>query len=137
MSGCFISTGKLTNRGKKELVLGNLEYTKIKNIVIHAVPLSYNLATSALRTEGKKMSMLLNPALTFTLRHIAIQLNMENDDILIIEYGQYLSEDSEIKPGFLSSSCSKSSQNPKTEVNENLYYYINKDGARITKINKE
>ncbi len=39
MSGCFIPTGKLTNRGKKELVLGNLEYTNIKNIVIHAVPL--------------------------------------------------------------------------------------------------
>jgi hypothetical protein len=62
---------------------------------------------------------------------------MENDDILIIEYGQYITKDSNIKPGIFSSSGSKSSDNPREDKNNNSYYYINKDGARITKIDRE
>ena len=137
MSGCFKSTGKKTNGGKNNLDLGNLIYTKIKNLVIHSVPLSDSLATSYLRLIGKHSSIYLHPALTFTLCHIAIQLNMENDDILIIEYGQYLTVDSEVNAGFFSSSGSNSSQNPREDANSFSYYYINKDGARITKIDKE
>ena len=137
MSGCFTSTGKKTNQGEKILELGDLVYTKINDLVIHAVPLSDSYFTSYLRAVGKYNQAFLHPALTVTLSHIAIQLNMENDDILIIEYGQYITKDSNIKPGIFSSSGSKSSDNPREDKNNNSYYYINKDGARITKIDKE
>ena len=137
MSGSFTSTGKKTNEGINNLELGNLLYTRIKSLVIHAVPLSNSFFASYVRTSGKIYTPLLHPSLTFTLSHIAIQLNMENNDILIIEYGQYITVDSEVKAGFLSSSGSNSSQNPRQDKNNNSYYYINKDGARITKINKE
>ena len=54
----------------------------------------------------------------------------------ILEYGQYYSEESEeIKnTGFFSSSSngSKSTKNTRTERNNLLYWYINKDGARLT-----
>ena len=62
---------------------------------------------------------------------------MENNDILIIEYGQYITEYIRIKPGFFSSSGSKSSKTPREDQNNNSYFYINKDGARITKIDKQ
>jgi len=137
MSGSFASTGKKTNEGIKNLDLGKLLYTKINSLVIHAVPLSNSIFASYARTIGKYEMLFLHPSLTFTLSHIAIQLNMENNDILIIEYGQYITVDSDVKAGFLSSSGSNSSQNPRQDKNNNSYYYINKDGARITKINKE
>ena len=137
MSGSFTSTGKKTNQGQKNLDLGNLLYTKINNLVIHAVPLSNSVFASYIRMGGKAYTPILHPSLTFTLSHIAIQLNMENNDILIIEYGQYITVDSEIKAGVFSSSGSNSSQNPRQDSNNNSYYYINKDGARITKVNKE
>lgn len=130
MSGCFRSTGKETNNGKKNLYIGDLLYLKIRNLVIHCIPLSNNFITSYARGIGKYMQMTLHPALTFTLSHVAIQLNMENDDIIIIEYGQYLTEDSKENTGILcsGSSGSGSSNNARKDFNENLYYYINKDG---------
>lgn len=57
---------------------------------------------------------------------------MKNDDIFI-EYGQYLTKDSKKNSLF---SKSGSSKNTRKETNENIYYYINKDGVRLTKINK-
>ena len=71
---------------------------------------------------------LYHPSLT----HRAIQLNLENtNDIAIIEYGQYFTKESDIKNNFILSSCSSSS-NPRESKNENFYYYINEDGARIS-----
>ena len=136
MSGCFIFTGKETNNGEKNLILDNLLSEKINNLVIHSIPLSNSVITSYIRTWGKLYQPMVHPSLSFTLSHIAIQLNLENDDIVIIEYGQYLTKDSDIKNGFFSSG-SKSSNTPRKDSNDNLYYYINKDGARITTINKE
>lgn len=74
--------------------------------------------------------MVVNPSLT----HIVIQLNLEDtNDILIIEYGQYLTEDSNLKKeGIFGSSSSGSSKEPRENINDNIYYYINKDGVRIT-----
>ena len=72
-----------------------------------------------------------------SLTHIAIQLNLEDcKDILIIEYGQYLTKDSKNieTPNNFSSSLSKG---PRTFKNENSYYYINKDGARITRFSDD
>ena len=135
MSGCFIFTGKETNNGEKKLILDDLLSKKINNLVIHSIPLSTSPVVSGIKYIGFELQRFVHPALSPTLSHIAIQLNLENDDIVIIEYGQYLTEDSDIKNGYFSSG-SKSSETPRKDSNNNLYYYINKDGARITKINK-
>lgn len=100
MSGCFISTGKETNKGDHLLNIDDLLNTKIQSLVIHCVPLSNDLMTRVARTRGKYLQLFIHPGLSFTLSHIAIQLNMENQDILIIEYGQYLTQESEIKKGY-------------------------------------
>ncbi len=136
MSGSFIFTGKETNNGDKNLILDDLLSKKINNLIIHSIPLSNSVFVSSMRYIGKVCQTILHPALTPTLSHIVVQLNLENDDIVIIEYGQFLTKDSDIKNGFFSSG-SKSSNIPRKDNSENLYYYINKDGARITKINKE
>lgn len=137
MSGCFISTGKKTNNGEHLLNIDDLLNTKILSLVIHCVPLSNDLMTRIARARGKHLQLFIHPALSFTLSHIAIQLNMENEDILIIEYGQYLTQESEIKKGLFCSGSSGSSAEPRTDSNGNLYYYINKDGARLTKIDQK
>ena len=137
MSGCFISTGKKTNKGENLLNIDDLLNTKILSLVIHCVPLSNDLMTRIARARGKHLQLFIHPALSFTLCHIAIQLNMENEDILIIEYGQYLTQESEIKKGLFCSGSSGSSAEPRTDSNGNLYYYINKDGARLTKIDQK
>ena len=137
MSGCFISTGKETNKGEHLLKIDNSLNTKIQSLVIHCVPLSNDLMTRIARARGKHLQLFIHPALSFTLCHIAIQLNMENEDILIIEYGQYLTQESEIKKGLFCSGSSGSSAEPRTDSNGNLYYYINKDGARLTKIDQK
>ena len=124
----------MTNNGEMGLDIQDLLSIKINNLVIHAIPLAEGPLVSYARFIGKYIQVIYHPAVSFTLSHIAIQLNMDNDDILIIEYGQYITEESEIKNGF--GSCSKSSGNPRKDINENFYYYINKDGARITKIDK-
>ena len=133
MSGCFISTGKETNNGENLLDIDDLLDIKIQSLVIHCVPLSNDLMTRTVIGHGKHLQLFIHPALSFTLSHIAIQLNMENEDILIIEYGQYLTQKSE-KKGLFCSGSSGSSTEPRTDSNGNLYYYINKDGARLTKI---
>lgn len=118
------------------LDIGHLLSIKINNLVIHSIPLSDSWLTSYMRYAGKIYQPLIHPSLSFTLSHIAIQLNLENTDVMIIEYGQYLTKDSDIKNG-IAFSGSKSSANPRKDANENSYYYINKDGVRITKIDKE
>jgi hypothetical protein len=75
--------------------------------------------------------MIVNPSLS----HVAVQLNLENSkDILIIEYGQYLTKESDFTE--LSGSYISSNE-PNRHYNENIYYYINKDGVRITIIKYE
>lgn len=85
---------------------------------------------------GKMIQTFIHLALISPiLSHIAIQLTSERDYIVIIEYGQYYSEKSKIKNTSIFASCSDSShssQNPKSEFNKLTYYYINKDGVRLT-----
>ena len=130
MSGKLISTGLITNNGSKSL---NIEFylnKKIKDLTIHVMPLFINNAfkhfTQVTGTLKLMIPMLINPSLT----HVAIQINLEETkDILIFEYGQYLTEDSDFNETFLGSS--NSSEEPRRNFNNNNYY-INKDGARIT-----
>ena len=60
---------------------------------------------------------------------------MENKDLFLIEYGQYLTKDSEKKSTSIFSFTNyiKSSNDPREETNGASYYYINKDGVRISK----
>ena len=83
----------------------------------------------------------LTPCIYYpSLTHVAIQINLENcEDVLFIEYGEYSQKKlkyqiNQKKNNFLSSGSSKK---PKPRNDELLYYYINKDGARITIIKKD
>lgn len=81
------------------------------------------------------LKMFVPMIVNLSLSHVAIQLNLENSkDILIIEYGQYLTEESDFTK--LSGSYISSNE-PINNYNENIYYYINKDGVRITIIQYE
>jgi hypothetical protein len=141
MSGKFISTGNLTNDGNiglKKEEIERLYKLKIKSLVIHSIPLSTKKSVNRLRTVGTVLSIFTHPMLYPTLCHIAIQLNMENDEIIIIEYGQYLTKKSEkeTKSIFASSSSSGSSYDPRRITNNGNYWYINKDGVRLAKLGK-
>jgi len=140
MSGQFISSGLLTNNGLKELDINDYLNSKIKDISIHVIPLSIEKTFSTFQTIGSYIKiftpMIINP---ISLTHVAIQLNLENsEDILIIEYGNYLTQDNNLKKSqILSSNSSNSSNEPRKNENENIYYYINKNGARIAIFSSE
>jgi len=135
MSGKIIGTGMLTNKGEIKLDITKYLNLKIKDIVIHVIPLSTSNAVTAIRAVGKVLSIFLHSSLKPSLTHIAIQLNLDNsNDVLIIEYGQYYSENSELNK---SSIFSSSSKNPRESANDYIYYYINKDGARLTLFSSE
>jgi hypothetical protein len=136
MSGIFVSTGILTNNGKKTLNIDNILDLKIKDITIQIIPLSNDSNAKYIRNIGRFFQIILHPMLTPTFSHVAIQLNMENEkNIIVIEYGQYLSEESNMEISSTISSGSQSSNNPRIQNDESSYWYINKDGARLTKIN--
>ena len=125
----------LTNEGNNFLDIKDDLGHKIKNLIVHNIPLSTSKAMTALRTIRKIASPFIHSSLSPTLSHIAIQLNLEDSDfIYIIEYGQYFSKDSKIKSSCLSSMNSKSSNEPRKSENNYDYYYINEDGARITRL---
>ena len=141
MSGGYIVTGLLTNKGNKgcEEEFNKILNLKIKDLIIHCIPLSTNKIVQNFRDFGEGLSIFIHPILTPTFCHTAIQLNMENGEIIIIEYGQYLTKDSKLENTgiFSSSNSSDSSKSPRENKNENIYYYINKDGVRLTRINKK
>ena len=135
MSGSIIGTGMLTNKGEIKLDITKYLNLKIKDIVIHVIPLSTSIAVKAIRTVGMCLSIFLHSSLKPSLAHIAIQLNLDNsNDILIIEYGQYYSENSELNKSNIFSSSSK---NTRESTNDFIYYYLNKDGARLTLFSSE
>jgi hypothetical protein len=137
MSGSFNSTGNLTNDGEKNLKIDEYHNFVIKDIIIHIIPLSTSGTVSNLRIAGAFFKTFVPSLFHPSLAHIAIQLNLEDcKDILIIEYGQYLTKDSKNieTPNNFSSSLSKG---PRTFKNENSYYYINKEGARITRFSDD
>ena len=132
-----ISSGKLTNEGKKELKIDELMKLNIVNLNIYTIPLFENKLISFGRTIGALLQILIHLRLSPTLLHTAIQLTLENGIIIIIEYGQYYTENSEMKNSNIFSSCSDSSQNCRIEKNDFIYYYINKEGVRLTIIEQD
>lgn len=118
MNGGFVPTPMSAKDKKKFLDIENDSEHKIKNLIIHNIPLSTSKSMSTLKTIGKMITPFIHSALTPSLSHIIIQLNMEDSDfIYFIEYGQYLSS---------------SSNEP--QKNKHDFYYINEDGARITRL---
>ena len=143
MSGSYVSTGMLTNNGRR---LSRRDIRKILDLKIEEssiliLPLKNNSLLSMARLFGRELIQdYIHPAFSFTLSHIAIQLTLERDYYVIMEYGQYYSEKSEMKNSSIFASFSKSSNssiNPRTEFNNFHYYYINKDGVRLTIIPKQ
>ena len=135
-----ISSGVLSNNGLELLKIGAYLNFYIKDIIIHIIPLSSDDYMTVLRTTAGIIKQ-ITPCLYYpSLTHIAIQINLENcSDVLFVEYGEYFSQKSEIlneskKTKFSSSGSSKQ---PKPRSDENLYYYINEDGARLTVIKKD
>ena len=133
MSGKFQSTGKMTNNGENILDISNLLNLRIISLDIYSIPLLNGSFGTAIRGLGKIFQPFFHPAISPTFSHIAVKLNLENlKDIIIIEYGQYITDISlkyfENHKNFFDSS------NNKIELNQQKYYYINrKDGVRITK----
>ena len=142
MSGSSISSGIFTENEENHPEIERIMNLKINDLSIQIIPLKKDNYINLIRQIGEVFQLMIHPKiLSPTLSHIAIQLNMENDeDIIIMEYGQYLTEKSEIgEPNFFSScdSCSNSYREiKKNENNNNIFWYINGDGLRITKINK-
>ena len=139
MSGSFNSTGILTNGGKA-CDLDDIESImnlKILNLSILIIPLSTGKPVFYLRFFGKLLQQFIHPMiLSPTASHIAIYLSLEDGYNIIMEYGQYFSEKSEIRNTGLFSTNSgiSNSSNEIKRNNENdfKYYYINKDGVRLT-----
>jgi hypothetical protein len=133
MSGKYYSSGLLTNKGSKDLNIKDYLNQKIMDINLHIFPLSTNIKFTTFQIIGTLLKtltpMIVNPSLT----HVAVQLNLERTkDVLLIEYGNYLTKDSDHKNGIFSSGSSSSSEESRKNTNDNIYYYINKDGVRIT-----
>ena len=144
MSGSCVKSGMLSNDGKKlskdeiEDVLNSI----ILDLSIQVIPLVQNNGVTLARKFGKIFQQFIHPKVfSPTLSHIAIHLtlmsNLTKDSIyhklynVILEYGQYYSDESEeIKNLNDSKKC-------RTNFNNFQYYYINKDGARITLIRDE
>ena len=141
MSGCSIISGTMIENFEANSDFERLMNLKKRDLSIQIIPLKSNVHINRLRIIGQFLQMFIHPTIfSPTLSHIAIQLNMENGkDIIIMEYGQYLTEQSEIdEPGIFSScdSCSDDYKRPKRTENNNIYWFLNKDGLRMTKIDE-
>ena len=131
MSGKSISPGLSTNKGLKQLDIDPYFNKKIKEITIQVIPWSINDHFLKFQFVGMVLKTITLMVINSSLTHITIQINLENSkDILIIEYGNYLTIDSNLTNSGIGSI--NSSKEPRENENDNIYYYINKDGVRKT-----
>ena len=147
MSGSFISSGVITYKKEDPPEIYRLNNLKIESISIQVLPLTTNETINGLRYIGKLLQPFIHPIFTPTICHVAIQLNMENNkDIIIMEYGQYYPKDYDTNQGILSvinslrfeSMASLDSINhPFREDAKNTFWYINRDGVRLSKVNND
>lgn len=147
MSGSFISSGVITYKKEDPPEIYRLNNLKIESISIQVLPLTTSEIINGLRYIGKLLQPFVHPIFTPTICHVAIQLNMENnEDIIIMEYGQYYPKDYDPNQGILSvinsvrfeSMASLDSINhPFREDAKNTFWYINKDGVRLSKVNND
>ena len=135
MSGILKSTGVIFNQGEEQFDISSILNLKIKSLDIYSIPLSSGPLMDIARGFGKILQPLFHPAISPTFCHIAIKLNLENyDDIILIESGQYLTEESKKFYDNLDSVFNIGDS--RVAYNKVKYYYINEDGVRITKIER-
>lgn len=144
MSGSCVKSGMLSNGGKKlsKDEIEDILNSTIVDLSIQVIPLMQNKGVTVARKFGQFFQQFIHPKIfSPTLSHIAIHLTLvgglEIDSIyrklynVILEYGQYYSDESEeIKNLNDSKKC-------RTNFNKLQYYYINQDGARVTLITDE
>ena len=109
MSGSSFSSGILTNEGKKlkKEEIENLLDSKIENLSIQVIPLFQNDLVCFARGLGRCAQIFIHPIFTPTFCHIGIHLTLSNDNQkyfnkkkinnVILEYGQYFSDETEKK----------------------------------------
>ena len=98
MSGSCISSGKLTKNNDYLIKLQRLMEVKIDNLTILIIPLTDNETFNKLRFVGCIFQAFFHPRIfSTTFSHFAVQLNMENGENIIMEYGQYLNNKKEIE----------------------------------------
>ena len=143
MSGSILSSGNLIYNKDSPSFFHRLSNLKIKDLSIHIIPLTTNTSVNGLRYIWKILQPFIHPIFTPTLSHIAIQLNMEkNKDIIIMEYGPYYSTDTQMKDINILESAnifpSSNSFNQPINVNDDIsFFFINRDGVRLRKIDIE
>ena len=94
MSGSLLSTGIKTTC--EDLEIKELYQLEIESIVIHGIPLfSANKFVDTCRFVGCIFQHLLPPMIS--LDHYAIQLNLKNGNVIIAEYGQYFTDETDIE----------------------------------------
>jgi hypothetical protein len=73
-----------------------------------------------------------------SLDHYAIQLNLKNGEIIIAEYGQYFTDETDIEKikseHKIASCCNNSSDEPREDNINQKKWYINRDGIRLIRI---
>ena len=78
-----ISSGKLTNEGKKLLKIDELMKLNISNLNIYTIPLFDNELISFGRNIGKFLQLLIHPnRLSPTFLHTAIKLTLQNGNLV-------------------------------------------------------
>lgn len=128
----FISSGMVTNNGDRLFDINPYLNRRIEGIVIHCIPVGDPTVSINLKTLLTPLTIVL--PISPTLSHIIIQILFDNYDFMFMEYGQYITRESSERLQGINNLNSSSSQ-PRRENNDNLYYYVNRDGVRITKLN--
>ena len=94
MSGSLLSTGIKTTC--EDLEIKELYKLEIESLVIHGIPLfTTNILVDTCRFLGCIAQHLLPPMIS--LDHYAIQLNLKNGKVIIAEYGQYFTDETDIE----------------------------------------
>ena len=133
MSGSFLSSGIKTTC--EDLEIKDLYKLKIESLFIHGIPLfTTNIYLDSFRLIGCIAQHLLPPMIS--LDHYAIQLNLENGKVIIAEYGQYFTDETDIEKinsEHKIASCCNSCDSRKDKIKQKKWY-INRDGIRLIRI---
>lgn len=135
MSGSYFSSGNMFNKGETGLNKEDYYNLTIIGATLYKFCLTKNRLLNQLGTFPNAISFYL-PFINFPkYSHFALQLTTFDNRIIIIEYGNYLNINSEKE----STGMSGSSSNNKCKGSEdnNLYYYLLKDGARFQEIKND
>ena len=134
MRSKFISSGIMNNPGQEPLNISDIINQRIIGLDIYAIPLFSGFFAEFMQGMGTILQPFFHPAISPTLYHYSIKLNLENiRDIILIEYGKYLTEEG--LKYFREGELISGSSNYKNENNNKAkYYYINEDGFRITRL---